>query len=75
MWQRSCVRRGLRRAVAIFLTLKAERTTSVKRAEEEGGCEEVGLVFNVKMFFFIATQMMIFESLVEDKSYHILHRY
>lgn len=58
MWQRSCLRKGLRRAVTIFLTLKAERTTSVKRAKEEGGCEEVGLVFNVDAFF-IATQVMI----------------
>lgn len=48
MWQRSCLRRSLRRAVTLFLTPKAERTTSVKRAEEEGGCEEVGRVFNEK---------------------------
>lgn len=46
MWQRSCPRKGLRRAVTIFLTPKAEKTTSVQRAQEEGGCEEVGLVFN-----------------------------
>lgn len=46
MWQRSSLRRNLRRAVTLFLTLKAERTTSVKRAEEEGGCEEVGCVLN-----------------------------
>lgn len=49
MWQRSFLRKGLRRAVTIFLTPKAEKTTSVKRAKEEGGCEEVGLVFNEKM--------------------------
>lgn len=32
--------------MTLFLTPKAERTTSVKRAEEEGGCEEVGCVLN-----------------------------
>lgn len=44
MWQRSCLRRSLRRAATIFLTPKAEKTTvvsSLKRAGEEGGCEEV----------------------------------
>lgn len=46
---RSCLTKGLRRAVTIFLTPKAEKTTSVKRVEEEGGCEEVGLVINEKM--------------------------
>lgn len=35
--------------MTIFLTPKAEETPSVKRAEEEGGCEEVGLVINEKM--------------------------
>lgn len=46
MWHRSCLRRSLRRAVTRSLTPKAERTASVKRAEKEGGCEEVGCVFN-----------------------------
>lgn len=46
MWERSCLRRSLRTAVTLFLTPKAERTTSAKRVEEEGGCEEVGRVFN-----------------------------
>lgn len=44
MWQKSCLRRSLRRAATIFLTPKAEKTTvvsSLKRAGEEGGCEEV----------------------------------
>lgn len=49
MWHRSCLRKSLRRAAAIFLTPKAEKTTSVKRAKEEGGCEEVGRVFNEKI--------------------------
>lgn len=34
--------------MTLCLTPKAERTTSAKRAEEEGGCEEVGRVFNKK---------------------------
>lgn len=44
MWRRSCLRRTLRRAVTIFQTLRAQKTTaaaSLKRAGEEGGCEEV----------------------------------
>lgn len=44
MWQRSCLRKALRRAATTFLTPKAEKTTAVaslKRAGEEGGCEEV----------------------------------
>lgn len=44
MWQRSCLRKVQRRAATIFLTPKAEKTTavsSVQRAGEEGGCEEV----------------------------------
>lgn len=35
--------------MTIFLTLKAEKTTSVKRAKKEGGCEEVGLALNEKI--------------------------
>lgn len=43
-WQRSCLKKAQRRAATIFLTPKAEKTTaasSVKRAGEDGGCEEV----------------------------------
>lgn len=44
MWQRSCLRRALRRVVTISPTPKAQKTTAVpshKRAGEEDGCEEV----------------------------------
>lgn len=59
MWLRSCLKKALRRAVTIFLTPKAEKATSVRRAKEEGGCEEVGLVFKEKIGSFVVTQMMV----------------
>ena len=42
-WWRSCQRRALMRAAIICLTPKAQKTVvpSLKRAGEEGGCEEV----------------------------------
>lgn len=58
MWQRSCLKKGLRRAATIFLTPKAEKTKSVRRAKEGGGCEKVGLVFK-KIGYFVVTQMTV----------------